>query len=95
MPRITRYGPGTYNSIDATKMNDEILGKVVDKLRQLGLEQSTDIIITQDHNHSTVSGDVTITRCGGLSKTVSDRTIHRGIRFRASCGRPSCLPVTV
>jgi hypothetical protein len=52
------YGPGTYNSIDATKMNDEILGKVVDKIRQLGWEQSTDIIITQDHNHSTVSGDV-------------------------------------
>src|SRR5713226_4749661 len=53
------YGPGTYNSIDATKMNDEILGRVVDKLRQLGWEQSTDIIITQDHNHSTVSGDIT------------------------------------
>src|SRR5439155_466935 len=52
------YGPGTYNSIDATKMNDEILGRVVDKLRELGWEQSTDIIITQDHNHSTVSGDV-------------------------------------
>src|SRR5213075_531992 len=40
------YGPGTYNSIDATKMNDEILGRIVDKLRQLGWEQSTDIIIT-------------------------------------------------
>ena len=52
------YGPGTYNSIDATKMNDEILGRVVDRIRQLGWEQTTDIIITQDHNHSTVSGDV-------------------------------------
>jgi arylsulfatase A-like enzyme len=52
------YGPGTYNSIDATKMNDEILGRVMDKIRQLGWEQSTDIIITQDHGHSTVSGDV-------------------------------------
>jgi arylsulfatase A-like enzyme len=52
------YGPGTYNSIDATKMNDEILGRVVDKIRELGWEQTTDIIITQDHNHSTVSGDV-------------------------------------
>jgi arylsulfatase A-like enzyme len=51
------YGPGTYNSIDATRMNDEILGRVVEKLRQLGWEDSTDIIITQDHNHSTVSGD--------------------------------------
>ena len=52
------YGPGTCNSIDATRMNDEILGRVVEKLRQLGWEESTDIIITQDHNHSTVSGDV-------------------------------------
>ena len=39
-------------------MNDEILGRVVAKIRQLGWEQTTDIIITQDHNHSTVSGDV-------------------------------------
>ena len=52
------YGPGTFNSIDATRMNDEILGRVVEKLRQLGWAESTDIIITQDHNHSTVSGDV-------------------------------------
>jgi arylsulfatase A-like enzyme len=52
------YGPGTYNSIDATRMNDEILGRILAKLRELGWEDSTDIIITQDHNHSTVSGDV-------------------------------------
>src|SRR5437773_8824877 len=52
------YGPGTFNSIDATRLNDEILGKVVDKLRQLGWSETTDIIITQDHSHSTVSGDL-------------------------------------
>ena len=52
------YGPGTCNSIDATKMNDEILGRVVERLRQLGWEKSTDIIVTQDHGHGTVSGDV-------------------------------------
>jgi arylsulfatase A-like enzyme len=52
------YGPGTCNSIDATRMNDEILGRVLEKLRELGWDKSTDIIITQDHNHSTVSGDV-------------------------------------
>src|SRR5881396_2805287 len=38
------YGPGTYNSIDATRMNDEILGRVVAKLRELGLGDSTNII---------------------------------------------------
>jgi arylsulfatase A-like enzyme len=52
------YGPGTYNSIDATRLNDEILGKVVEKVRQLGWSETTDIIITQDHSHSTVSGDL-------------------------------------
>ena len=52
------YGPGTCNSKDATRMNDEILGWVIRKLRQLGWEASTDIIITQDHGHGTVSGDV-------------------------------------
>jgi arylsulfatase A-like enzyme len=52
------YGPGTCNSQDATRMNDEILGRVMEKLRQLGWDKSTDIIVTQDHNHSTVSGDV-------------------------------------
>jgi arylsulfatase A-like enzyme len=52
------YGPGTCNSIDATRMNDEILGRVVEKLRQLGWDKATDIIVTQDHNHSTVSGDI-------------------------------------
>jgi hypothetical protein len=31
---------------------------VVDKLRQLGWSETTDIIITQDHSHSTVSGDL-------------------------------------
>lgn len=52
------YGPGTCNSVDATRMNDEILGRVLAKLRELGWDRSTDIIITQDHNHSTVSGDI-------------------------------------
>src|SRR6267143_7081908 len=52
------YGPGTCNSIDATRMNDEILGRVAEELRQLGWEESTDIIVTQDHGHGTVSGDI-------------------------------------
>jgi arylsulfatase A-like enzyme len=62
------YGPGTYNSIDATKMNDEILGRVLAKLRELGWEETTDIIITQDHNHSTVSGDVAHFPLRGLAQ---------------------------
>jgi arylsulfatase A-like enzyme len=65
------YGPGTYNSIDATRMNDEILGRIMSKLRQLGWENSTDIIITQDHSHSTVSGDVSHYPL----RAVTDRTV--------------------
>jgi arylsulfatase A-like enzyme len=65
------YGPGTYNSIDATRMNDEILGRIVSKLRELGWESSTDIIITQDHNHSTVSGDVSHYPL----RAIADRTV--------------------
>jgi len=65
------YGPGTYNSIDATRMNDEILGRIVAKLRELGLESSTDIIITQDHNHSSVSGDVSHYPL----RAIADRTV--------------------
>ena len=88
------YGPGTYNSIDATKMNDEFLGRVMDKIRQLGWEQSTDIIITQDHVTARSPVMSPTTRCGELSKAASARMIHMGIRSRASCGRPNCLPGT-
>ena len=84
------YGPGTYNSIDATRMNDEILGRVVDKLRQLGWEQSTDIIITQDHNHSTVSGDVGTLSIAGIVDGGVGHMIRTATRCRASCGPPSC-----
>jgi arylsulfatase A-like enzyme len=66
------YGPGTYNSIDATRMNDEILGRIVAKLRELGWENSTDIIITQDHNHSTVSGDT----LHYPLRTIADRAVN-------------------
>ena len=84
------YGPGTYNSIDATRMNDEILGKVVDKISQLGWSQTTDIIITQDHNHSTVSGDRHTILCEGSSTVTSARKTQTGTRSRALYGLPSC-----
>jgi predicted AlkP superfamily pyrophosphatase or phosphodiesterase len=84
------YGPGTYNSIDATKMNDEILGRVVDKIRELGWEQTTDIIITQDHNHSTVSGDVAHFPLRGVAEGASAGTTRMGTPSLASCERPHC-----
>ena len=84
------YGPGTYNSIDATRMNDEILGRVLAKLRELGWENSTDIIITQDHNHSTVSGDVSHFRCARSPIAPLARPIRTDTQYRALCVPPSC-----
>jgi len=84
------YGPGTYNSIDATRMNDEILGRVVEKLRQLGWEDSTDIIITQDHNHSTVQVICDIIHCGPSPMVPSGHWIRMATRCRASSGPRSC-----
>src|SRR5216683_3703128 len=78
------YGPGTCNSIDATKMNDEILGRVVERLRHLGWEKSTNIIVTQDHGHGTVSGDVayfplrSIVRVQPCRVLVAARRSYRG-----------------
>ena len=88
------YGPGTYNSIDATKFNDEILGRVVEKIRQLGWDQITDIIITQDHNHSTVSGDLTHFPLREMVDGSVGTRIRRDIRSRASSGPPRCWPGT-
>jgi hypothetical protein len=84
------YGPGTYNSIDATKMNDEILGRIMDKIRQLGWEHSTDIIITQDHNHSTVSGDVAHYPLRGIVDGGIGQQDPQGYSVSGSCERPSC-----
>jgi arylsulfatase A-like enzyme len=35
---------------------DELLGKLQDKLAELGLDKSTDLIVVSDHGHSNVSG---------------------------------------
>ena len=50
------YGPGTANYRDALKSQDDLLGKLLDKLTALGIAGSTDVIVVSDHGHSTVSG---------------------------------------
>jgi hypothetical protein len=71
-------------------MNDKILGRVVEELRQLGWGGSTDIIITPDHNHSTVSGDVAYYPLRAIVDRGIGRLIRTATRFQASCGPPSC-----
>jgi predicted AlkP superfamily pyrophosphatase or phosphodiesterase len=50
------YGVGSPNFHIALKAQDELLGKLEDKLAALGMDKTTDIIIVSDHGHSNVSG---------------------------------------
>lgn len=50
------YGLGTVSWRDAMQANDALLGRIRDKLRELGLAASTDVILVSDHGHSNVSG---------------------------------------
>jgi arylsulfatase A-like enzyme len=52
------YGIGTRNWHDALRATDALLGRLGDKLKQLGLEASTDLLVVSDHGHSNVSGPV-------------------------------------
>lgn len=50
------YGVGSANYRDALRRNDQILGELQAKLKALGQENATDIIVVSDHAHSNVAG---------------------------------------
>jgi arylsulfatase A-like enzyme len=50
------YGPGTPNYKAALRSQDDYLGRVEAKLKELGWNESTDLVVLSDHGHSTVSG---------------------------------------
>jgi predicted AlkP superfamily pyrophosphatase or phosphodiesterase len=50
------YGVGAPNYHAALKAQDELLGRLQDKLVELGLDKTTDLIVVSDHGHSSVSG---------------------------------------
>jgi arylsulfatase A-like enzyme len=50
------YGVGSPNYHAALRAQDELLGKLQDKLIELGIDKTTDLIIVSDHGHSSVSG---------------------------------------
>src|SRR5262249_11810669 len=54
------YGPNTANALDGLRENDRRLGKLRDKLKELGWDQTTDIIVVSDHGHSSVAGSSTL-----------------------------------
>jgi arylsulfatase A-like enzyme len=48
------YGPGTPNVLDALRHQDQLLGQLLAALARLGRRESTDLLITSDHGHSSV-----------------------------------------
>jgi len=50
------FGVGSPNYHLALQAQDELLGMLEDRLREMGLERSTDLIVVSDHAHSNVSG---------------------------------------
>ena len=50
------YGVGSPNYHAALRAQDELLGKLQDKLAELHMDQDTDLIVVSDHGHSNVSG---------------------------------------
>src|SRR6266851_3713483 len=50
------YGVGSPNARDAVRSTDAMLGQLRARLKQLGEEASTDIIVVSDHGHSNVAG---------------------------------------
>jgi len=50
------YGVGSPNYRDALHHNDQILGQLRAKLKELGQDSTTDIIVVSDHAHSNVAG---------------------------------------
>jgi predicted AlkP superfamily pyrophosphatase or phosphodiesterase len=51
-----QFGPGSPNYLDALHDQDALLGKLQAKLAELGLSDSTDLLVVSDHGHSTVAG---------------------------------------
>ncbi|MEX1829669.1 alkaline phosphatase family protein [Luteibacter sp. CQ10] len=50
------YGVGSPNFHLALRAQDELLGKLEAKLKELGMADDTDLVIVSDHAHSNVSG---------------------------------------
>ncbi|MET0790808.1 MAG: alkaline phosphatase family protein [Polyangiaceae bacterium] len=61
-----QFGPGSANYLDALRDQDRLLGELRRRLVELGLSDSTDVLVVSDHGHSTVAGDASIFPLRGL-----------------------------
>jgi arylsulfatase A-like enzyme len=51
-----QYGVGSPEFHLALKAQDALLGQLEDKLKALGMDQTTDLIVVSDHGHSNIAG---------------------------------------
>jgi len=51
-----QYGVGSPEFHLALKAQDALLGQLEDKLKALGMDQTTDIVVVSDHAHSNIAG---------------------------------------
>ena len=54
------YGPGSGNQKLALQAQDARLGELQAKLKALGIDKTTNVIVVSDHGHSNVSGDTNL-----------------------------------
>jgi arylsulfatase A-like enzyme len=54
------YGPGAPNSREALRSMDGYLRRLEDRLQELGIDATTDLLVASDHAHSTVSGPMAL-----------------------------------
>ena len=54
------YGVGSRAHADALASMDAMLGRLLARLKELDLQNVTDVIVVSDHGHSTVSGDLSL-----------------------------------
>ncbi len=61
------YGVGTAAFHDALHTQDALLGQLQAKLKALGLDQDTNIVVVSDHGHSNVAGDASLFPLRGIA----------------------------
>ncbi|HET7499722.1 MAG TPA: alkaline phosphatase family protein [Kofleriaceae bacterium] len=61
------YGPGSPNYRDGLRAQDTMLGLLNQKLKELGLDALTDVIVVSDHGHSAVSGPLALFPLRGVT----------------------------
>ncbi|MGA2939711.1 MAG: alkaline phosphatase family protein [Syntrophobacteraceae bacterium] len=54
------YGPGSAACRDSLATMDTMLGRILTRLKALGIYDNTDIMVVSDHGHSSVAGDVSL-----------------------------------